>query len=130
MSISYKKFIPAIIWFFLVLIIMTLPGNDIPDIDWLSGINFDKLVHIGTFGLLATLFCWPFYKSSFNKEERIQYFIKIALATSLWGLTIEVIQKYLVVGRSFDLLDWLADSIGAFIAYRFCKWKFIKQEER
>lgn len=124
MKISFKKFIPGIAWFFIVLVIMFLPGHEIPPVSWLEGINFDKLLHISVFGLLTILFCWPFYKSSFNKKERLQYFIKIAIATSIWGLTTELIQRYLVPGRYFDVLDWIADSIGALIAFWFCSRKF------
>jgi VanZ family protein len=130
MKISFKKFIPGIAWFFIVLIIMCLPGTDIPEIEWLSGINFDKLVHIGTFGLLVILFCWPFYNSTFNNKERLQYFIKIAFAVSVWGLTTEFIQKYFISGRAFDLMDWAADSFGALIAYLFCKKVLLKQNNQ
>ncbi len=105
---------------------MCVPGKDIPKINWLEGINFDKVVHIGVFALLAILFSWPFYNSSLNNKQRIQYFIKIAIATSIWGLTTEFIQKYLVTGRNFDLLDWLADSFGALFAFWFCRKKFLK----
>ncbi len=126
MKISFKRFIPGIIWFLILLYIMCVPGKDIPKIDWLAGINFDKVVHIGVFALLAILFSWPFYNSSLNNKQRIQYFIKIAIATSVWGLTTEFIQKYLVTGRNFDLLDWLADSIGAALAFWFCRKKLIK----
>lgn len=125
MKISFKKFIPGIAWFFVVLFLTCLPGKDIPQINWLENINFDKVVHIGVFGLLTVLFCWPFYNSSFNKTERLQYFIKIAIATSVWGLTIEFIQKYFIPGRNYDLLDWAADSFGALIAYWFCRKRFI-----
>ena len=123
---SFKKFIPGIAWFFVVLVLICLPGKDIPQVGWLTGINFDKVVHIGVFGLLAVLFCLPFYRSSFTKKERLQYFIKIAIATSVWGLTTEFIQKFFIPSRSFDLLDWAADSIGALIAFWFCSRKFIK----
>ncbi len=126
MKISFKKFIPGIAWFFIVLVLMCLPGKEIPKIDWLMGINFDKVVHIGVFGLLTGLFCWPFYKSNISKKERLQYFIRIAIATSIWGITTEFIQRFFIPGRSFDLLDWVADSIGALIAFWFCSKKFIK----
>ena len=76
------------------------------------------------FGGLAFLFCLPFYKSGFSTQKRINYFIKIAIATSIWGLTIEFIQKFYIPGRSFDLLDWAADSLGALIALWFCTKKF------
>jgi len=121
MKISLKKFIPGIAWFFIVLYIMCLPGSDIPSANWLSYIYFDKWVHVGLFALLVVLLCRPFYKSDFNKRERLQYFIKIAIAASIWGLTVEFIQKYFVPGRSFDMLDWAADSFGALIAFFICR---------
>src|SRR4051812_38861227 len=125
MKLSFKKFIPGIAWFFVVLVLICLPGKDIPAIGWLTGINFDKLIHVAVFGLLAVLFCWPFSNSTFNKKERLQYFIKIALATSLWGITTEFIQKFWIPGRSFDMFDWAADSLGALAAFWFCRKKFL-----
>ena len=126
-KLSFKKFIPGIAWFFVVLVLVCLPGQDIPKIGWLSEINFDKAVHVAVFGLLTVLFCWPFNNSSLPNKERLQYFIKIAIATIIWGLTTEVIQKFFVPGRSFDMFDWAADSLGALLAFWFCKKKFIKR---
>ncbi len=130
MKISFKKFIPGIAWFFVVLFLICLPGKAIPKIGWLEGINFDKLVHMGIFALLAALFCWPVYNSSLSKKKRIKYFIKIAIATSVWGLATELIQKYFIVGRDYELLDWAADSLGALIAFWFCSKKFSNDEQR
>lgn len=124
MKLSFKKFIPGIAWFFVVLVLICLPGKEIPKVGWLININFDKAVHVGVFGLLTVLFCWPLHKSFFNKKERLQYFIKIAIATSIWGLATEFIQRYWIPGRSFDLFDWAADSLGALIAFWFCRKKF------
>ncbi len=100
---------------------MCLPGNELPDTDWLHINYFDKIMHVGVFGFLGFLFCLPFYKSNISKEERKNYFIKIALAVSIWGLTTEFIQKYIAIGRSFDLLDWAADTLGALIAFLITK---------
>jgi VanZ family protein len=61
-----------------------------------------------------------------EKREKLQYFIRIALVISLWGLTSEFIQKYWAVGRNFDLIDWLGDSAGALIAFLYCRKKYIK----
>ena len=125
-KISIKKFLPGIAWFFIVLVITFLPGEDIPKVGWLDKIYFDKWVHIGLFGGLTFLFCWPFYKSDLSEQKRINYFIKIALTASIWGLTTEFIQRFYISGRSFDLLDWAADSLGALIALLFCTKKLIK----
>ncbi|MEO6328218.1 MAG: VanZ family protein [Ginsengibacter sp.] len=128
-KIDFKKFLPGIAWFFVVLILMCLPGEDIPPSDWLNIDFLDKWLHAGVFGLLVFLFCWPFYKSAFGKDERKHYFIKIALATSIWGLAIEFIQKFFIPGRSFDLFDWAADSVGALLGFFICFYLFIKKEK-
>lgn len=128
-KIPFRKFIPGIAWFFVVLFLMCLPGEDLPSTDWLHINYFDKWLHISVFGLLVFLFCWPFYSSVFGHKARKYYFIKIALAFSVWGLIIEFIQKFFIPGRSFDLLDWAADSTGAFLSFLICAWLFIKRDK-
>lgn len=126
-KIPFKKFLPGITWFFIVVVLTCMPGRDVPKINWLDGIYFDKWVHAGMFGGLTFLFCWPFYKSNFSARQRLFYFIKIALAASVWGLIIEFIQKFYVVSRDFELLDWAADSFGALLAFLFCRKYFINE---
>ncbi len=128
-KISRIKFLPGIAWFFIVLVLTCLPGKDIPKIGWLDKIYFDKWVHIGLFGGLTFWFCWPFYKSVIYAKQRLYYFIAIAIASSIWGLCIEFIQKYFIPGRTYDLLDWAADSVGCLIAFIFCNRFFIKNDK-
>ena len=120
--ISIKKLIPGIAWFFLVLILLCLPGSEFPKkIDWLEYIHFDKWVHMGLFCILAFLFMYPFAKFENNLQSKLNIILKIAIAVSIWGLATEFIQKYFAYHRSFDLGDWAADSMGALVAYLF--WK-------
>jgi hypothetical protein len=125
-GIPFKKFVPGITWFFIVLVLTCLPGKDIPKIGWLNSIYFDKWVHAGMFGGLTFLFSWPFYKSNFSARQRLFYFIKIAIAASIWGLVIEFIQKFYIPSRDFELLDWAADSLGVCLAFLICRKYFIK----
>ena len=125
MKISFIKFIPGIAWFFVVLYLLCLPESDIPQISWTNKIIFfDKWVHMALFGILTFLFCLPFNISLFSKKQLLQYFIKIAIAASVWGLAIEFIQRFYVPGRDYDLFDWAADSLGALVAYWCCRKKF------
>lgn len=122
-QIPFKKFLPGIAWFFIVGLLTFLPGKDLPEVSWLDSIyNFDKVVHAGLFGGLAFLFCLPYFKSALSYHQKINHFIRIALAAIVWGITVEFIQKYFVPGRDFDLLDWAADSIGVAIAFWFCRY--------
>lgn len=125
--ISFKKFLPGIAWFFIVVVLTCMPGKDVPQIGWLDGIYFDKWVHAAMFGGLTFLFCWPFHKSDFSAKQRLNYFIKIALVSSIWGLIIEFIQKFYVTSRDFELLDWAADSVGVLLAFWFCSRYFINR---
>lgn len=123
-SIGLIKFLPGIAWFFVILVLISLPGKDIPKVSWLDKIYFDKWVHTGIFCLQALLFMLPIALSTLDNKQKLVYFFWIAIATSAWGISTEFIQKYLVVGRSFDPLDWVADSFGALISYVFCRKKF------
>ncbi|MDQ2720305.1 MAG: VanZ family protein [Bacteroidota bacterium] len=130
-KIPLKKFFPGIAWFFIVAILTLMPGRDLPKIGWLDRIpNFDKLVHAGLFGGLTLLFCLPYFKTRLSFQKKINNFIRIALAVSIWGITVEFLQKYFIPGRDFELLDWAADSAGALIAFFLCRkiisTKFLK----
>ena len=97
-----------------------------PDEDWLSLSGFDKLIHAILFGGLVFLFCFPFKKVAIEKPEKLNLFTRITIATIVWGLTTELIQKYFIPGRQYDLNDWLADSAGAVIAFFVSKKIFAK----
>ena len=125
-KISFKKFLPGIAWFFIILIVCCLPGRDIPQIGWLDTIHFDKLVHIGLFAVLVFLFGFPFFGYKVAGSKRIIYMLWIMILASLFGLAIEFIQKYFVIGRTFDLLDWAADSLGALGAFFYCRFRIEK----
>ena len=105
---------------------MFLPGKDIPQVGWLDDIHFDKMVHAGSFMVMTALFSWPFLNSSYSSSDRKNYFIKIALATSLWGLTIEFIQRFYIPGRDYELADWAADSLGSFLGFIFSQKFFLR----
>ena len=125
--LSFKKFLPGIAWFFLVLVLLCLPGDEIPKGEnWMDLVMFDKWVHIGLFGILGFLFMLPVGKASFHKKQKRFLFARIAVSVSIWGLALEFVQKYYIPGRTFDLLDWAADSMGALLAFFAAVKLFLK----
>ena len=44
-------------------------------------------------------------------------YLQATLYVWMYGIAIEFIQKYLVVKRSFDITDIIADGVGCLIAY-------------
>jgi hypothetical protein len=124
---SVKKFIPGIAWFFLILVLICLPGSKIPTVEtWLNDIYFDKWVHTGLFAGLVFLFIYPVSKLPLTLATKKNLAIKIAIAACIWGLTTEFIQKFFIPDRSFDIYDLAADSFGILIAYTWCRIKYLK----
>jgi len=123
-NIPVKKFIPGIAWFFLTLILISIPGYDLPDVDeWLIEINFDKFIHTGLFAVLAYLFMRPVAKSPLPEKEKWNWLIKITVATIIWGITTEFIQKFFIPRRSFTMGDWMADGLGAVASLLYFKFR-------
>lgn len=125
-GIKGKNFIPGIAWFLFVLILVCIPGEDIPASPYLDIISFDKFVHAVLFGGIVFLFCMAFKKAEIGRQEKLVFFIKITLATCVWGITTELIQRFFIPGRQFDLFDWAADSLGAVVAFFVCIPLFAK----
>jgi VanZ family protein len=124
---SLKRFIPGIAWFFLVLFLICLPGSEFPPVEtWLDDIYFDKWVHTGLFCILTFLFIHPLTKLDLPIAVKKNTAIKIALATCVWALATEFIQKYFIPDRSFDMHDWASDSFGILIAFTWCWKKYLR----
>lgn len=108
---SIRFYLPAIAWVLLILWLCTLPGKDIPNVGWWERFHPDKFVHFGLFGLTVFLFALGNYWR--KKRVSITNLVLLVLAAAAYGLAIEFIQKYWAVDRSFDMMDFLSDSLGA-----------------
>ena len=82
----------------------------------------DKLFHFGAFAVLAYLIAW--YQGQLGAITRASYLVIFAVV-AIYGAFDEWSQT-LVQGRSAELLDWIADIVGALvglIAYAaYDKW--------
>lgn len=125
--IPIKHLYPGIAWFFVILILISIPGYDLPKIDnWLIEINYDKLIHTFLFAVLAYLFMRPVMRSALAGREKWNWLIRITLAAILYGITTEYIQKFFIPGRSFNLADWLADALGGILMFAWFTLRFKK----
>ncbi len=126
-ALHISKFIPGIACFFVILVLICLPSNKLPEVDeWMIVINYDKLIHIGIFALLAYLFMYPISRSSFSIRDKWYFYIKITIATVIWGMTTELIQKFFIPSRSFSLSDFAADGIGGIVSLIYFKIRMAK----
>ena len=71
----------------------------------------DKLLHFLMFGLLATVLL----RTNKLKQMRTRDIIVSIIIVSFYGLIDEICQSF-TPGRSVELGDWIADTVGAIIA--------------
>ena len=71
----------------------------------------DKLLHFVVFGLLATVIL----RTKKLRQMRTRDLIISILVVSFYGLSDEICQSF-TPGRSVELGDWTADTIGAIVA--------------
>ncbi len=129
---SFPRFIPAIAWFLLSLVLLCLPGSSIPKYPWLVGIYADKWVHIAMFAILYYLWSYPFAKSSLTEKRKKTWFLLILASSISYGIMMEFVQKYWIPNRSFEIWDILADGLGSLLGYiywlrNFCDEGSIKK---
>ena len=106
-----KYYTPAILWIILIMVLCTLPGNDIPSNSFFEKVHFDKIVHFCLFGGIVLLLSLAIYRQ--KKYISPATLVILVIMAASYGLAIEFIQKYWAVGRSFDMYDVIADSLGA-----------------
>ncbi|HRD58258.1 MAG TPA: hypothetical protein PK504_09430, partial [Ferruginibacter sp.] len=80
-KIRFYTFLPGIAWFFIVLVLIAMPGRDVPGNSFLEKINFDKFVHAGIFGLMVILFVRPIAMSEIDATEKRKYYFQITIFT-------------------------------------------------
>lgn len=91
--------------------LLTLPAEEAPDV---SFIPFgDKLGHIVLYCVWGILVCWA-VERSFRGLSRLGVGFISVVAAILYGIVSEVYQAG--IGRDADVLDVLADTVGAIAA--------------
>ncbi|MET0635933.1 MAG: VanZ family protein [Chitinophagaceae bacterium] len=133
-----RLFIPAILFFIITVVLLTLPGSAFPDENWMGKIHFDKFIHIGLFSMLTFLYCWGFYRrhhqvNAHDAERKLEQrsllraFILTAMVTFLYGIIMEYVQRDFIPNRSFDSGDILADGAGSLAGFLYSRYRFIKK---
>jgi len=105
----------AFAWMALLFYLSHQPGLDTPML--FSG--QDKVLHAVVYGLLGLLLLAAQPRQAQGYSWR-QVGISTLIA-SLYGLSDEI-HQYFIPGRSSEVLDWVADTVGALIAASLLAW--------
>ena len=110
---SFVKYqLPLIIWAIVIFIESSIPSLRLPEIK--SPIGPDKIAHFCIFLIFAVLSYRAFYyQSKFPKLKKYAIVISLILS-SLYGY-LDELHQFFVVGRSYDMYDWTADTLGALV---------------
>jgi VanZ family protein len=115
------------ILFFAYLILITAlslwPSASMPDVILFP--YADKLIHAGMYAGFTFLMLWAWPEKLSGAKQFFPLLIVIA-----WGFLMEIIQQYSYFGRSFDLADELANSLGFLPGWLSWRWFGRKDEKR
>lgn len=79
------------------------------------------------FGMLCFLFHLPAWKSSLQNRARQRWFWLISIGSVIYGTGMEFVQRELIVNRSFEEADILADTVGALGALALSQTLFLRK---
>ena len=102
-------YVPLVLYWVILFTATTIPGNQLPDIH-LS----DKIEHFSAFFILAILL----NLTMIYQRKSFLLFKNAALVTIIICLSygaIDELHQMFIPGRSADIRDWLADSIGVIL---------------
>lgn len=110
----------AVIWLLIISVLFFMPGSALPQNDLFTIPLFDKYVHAGFFAILV--YWWRAYFRATLKYNK--YVLVLAFG---YGLSVEIIQHYLIINRSFDGWDLVADTAGAAVGLFMWTKRYIKK---
>ena len=104
---------PALGWALLILLLCLMPGAALPAWRWADLISLDKAVHAFLFGVLYVLLVRAFRRQYQHPALRSHAVMTALVMVVAYGGSTELMQQVPVLGRRGDLLDLLANTVGA-----------------
>ncbi len=102
----------AWIWTAVIVVLSAISGSTMKKMMVVDFFGIDKLGHLIMYGILTWL--WILALRTYTSKKRSIYF---ALAISIFlGLLMEIGQRYLFSGRSFEYDDMMANTIGSLLS--------------
>ncbi|WP_229239686.1 VanZ family protein [Echinicola soli] len=104
-----ERLLPAIIWSLILAWLILSPGNKLPDVSKVPGM--DKIGHFGLFAGLLFFWnrVWNHSHKPFSKKKFITNYLVLGI---IFAILVEWLQQ-LAPNRAFDLLDIAANLLGS-----------------
>lgn len=118
-----KYFIPAILWACLILYLSSGPSVQFPPSFW-DFLAIDKIGHFVFYGILAYLIAFGFCKK--NQVILKNTLLKSLIISSIYGISMELMQYSFFPNRYFEVLDIIANISGSLLGILFFKYIYHK----
>ncbi|MFN9595448.1 MAG: VanZ family protein [Bacteroidota bacterium] len=110
-----KFFKAPVIWAILIWAFSSIPNTELPNFSFWRILSGDKLIHIFLYGVLSFLLVGSSLKQHMYRRIRYNASPFTLIATSVYGVLIELYQEFVLTDRYGDWADALANFAGAFL---------------
>lgn len=106
---------PPVFWAIIILFLSLTPSHEMPETNIWEFLSFDKLAHLFFYTLLSLQLIIAFKKQNSNSILKHNAILIGFILSLFYGIILETLQYYIYVGRTADLIDIIANLIGAFL---------------
>ncbi len=111
----YRYFIIPVVWALAILVLYSIPGFDLSYEEPWDLLRLDKIAHMGLFAVMFLVLMVAFRKQGSYRRLKFHARKFSLILTLLYGAVLEFYQGAFFIERSSDLLDFIANSVGAFL---------------
>ncbi|MCS6991082.1 MAG: VanZ family protein [Chitinophagales bacterium] len=113
---GFRYYLPFTVWVAWVVYLSFSPLKGWPKPGLFEQLFLDKLIHLFMYGTMSFLLLWGYRKCRRAHIEANQAWLRVAFCAFI-GLVIEILQPVLTLYRTHELLDMLANVVGAALGY-------------
>lgn len=110
-----RYLLPAIFWFGIIALVISIPGSNIPKSSLLNIPYFDKLVHACMFAVFSLLLVYGFFKQPKSSFFARQAYILAFILCTIYGGATELMQYFFFASRSGEVVDFIANISGSVV---------------
>ncbi|WP_076671381.1 VanZ family protein [Pontibacter indicus] len=120
MILRYNFF--TIIWAAVIMVLTLLPSSSMPSLSIWEIFSFDSFAHAFMFAVLTFLMVVGFKKQYTYMRVQLHAIRSAFFVSSMFGIAIELLQHFFILGRQGDIVDVLSNTIGCILGVLLFKW--------
>ncbi len=123
MAMVQRSMRPALAWALLIALLCLTPGKALPQWQWADLLRVDKLVHMLMFCILTVLVARGLRGRPSNELPLPRMLLLAGSISVIYGASMEVLQEIPGLNRRGDVIDLIANTVGAVAGAFWLRWK-------